>query len=494
MTTTSITLPLADEAATIRLGEDLAVKLAPGDVIALRGDLGAGKTTLARALIRAVADDATLEVPSPTFTLVQTYGGRVPIGHFDLYRLGGPDELDEIGFDEAVETGAVLVEWPERAGSRLPGGTLIVDLAIVGPARRATLIAGDAWRDRLERSEAIRRFLDTAGFEQASRRHLAGDASGRSYERILTPDGARAVLMDARDRLPGPPVWDGRSYDDVAHRATTVLPFVAMNEALIAAGVSAPALLATDIPSGLLLIEDLGDDGIVHDGLPDPARWRVAAELLAMLHARPRPALLPLPDGGTYRIAEFDCDAFLIEVDQMPRWYARFVGATLSAEAEAAYTAIWRSLFARIDATEKSWLLRDYHSPNLLWLPEREGIARVGVIDHQDAMIGASAYDVASLAEDVRVTLSPAFEADVIEAYVESRNAAGPFDRAGFELAYVIAAAQRNTKVLGAFVRFGKPQYLRHIPRVRAYLRRNLAHEVLSDLALWYDRHLPLED
>ena len=494
MSSAPVSVDLADEAATARLAEDLAMKLAPGDVIALEGDLGAGKTTLARALIRAIADDAALEVPSPTFTLVQTYPGRVAIAHFDLYRLGGPDELDEIGFDEALETSAALVEWPERATGRLPAEALAVQLSIAGDGRRAQLTGGGTWPDRLARSLAIRSFLDGAGFAGATRRHLAGDASGRSYERIRAADGRHAVLMDARDRLPGPPVWDGRSYDDVAHRATSVVPFVAMNAALGGLGISTPRILAADIEAGLLLLEDLGSEGIIRDGQADPERWRLAAELLAHLHAEPRPAEVPLPGGGGYLIPPLDVDAFLIEVHQMPRWYARFAGATLSAEAEADYAAIWRQLHGLMAASEQSWLLRDYHSPNLLWLPERTGIARIGVIDHQDALIGPSAYDVASLAEDVRVDISRELEAAVVEAYVAARSAAGPFDRTGFDRAYVIAAAQRNTKVLGAFVRFGKPQYLRHIPRVRAYLRRNLAHEVLSDLALWYDRHLPLED
>ncbi len=494
MSAAPLSLLLRDEAATARLAEDLATKIAPGDVIALEGDLGAGKTTLARALIRAVADDDGLEVPSPTFTLVQTYPGRVAIAHFDLYRLGGPDEMDEIGFDEASETGAVLVEWPERAEGRLPPETLVIRLSIEGESRRAEISGGGTWPERLARLGEIGAFLGDAGWGEAGRRHLSGDASGRSYQRLKKDDGSRAVLMDARDRLPGPAIWNGRSYDEVAHRATTVAPFVAMNEALRQLGLSTPVIYASDIASGLLLLEDLGSEGIIRDGIADPERWLLAAELLAHLHAAPRPAEIPGPGGGTHHIPPFDVDAFLVEVEQMPRWYARFVGAELSAEAEANYAAIWRALHARIDATEKSWLLRDFHSPNLLWLGERSGIARLGVIDHQDALIGPSAYDVASLGEDVRVDIAPDFEAAVLGAYGAARRAAGPFDQAAFDVAYVIAAAQRNTKVLGAFVRFGKPQYLRHIPRVRAYLRRNLAHEVLSDLALWYDRYLPLDD
>jgi tRNA threonylcarbamoyl adenosine modification protein YjeE len=103
---------LADEAATARLGEDLGMALRPGDVLALKGDLGAGKSTLARALIRALADDAGLDVPSPTFTLVQSYDTRIPVHHFDLYRLSSAGEIDELGFDEALLQGAALVEWP----------------------------------------------------------------------------------------------------------------------------------------------------------------------------------------------------------------------------------------------------------------------------------------------------------------------------------------------------------------------------------------------
>ena len=142
MSDAPLVLTLADEAATLRLAEALATRLASGDVIALEGDLGAGKTTLARALIRAVAGDPALEVPSPTFTIVQTYPGRVPIAHFDLYRLGSPDELDEIGFDEAVADGAVLIEWPERGGNRIPSSALTIRLEIAGEGRRAALSGG----------------------------------------------------------------------------------------------------------------------------------------------------------------------------------------------------------------------------------------------------------------------------------------------------------------------------------------------------------------
>ena len=180
-----LTLELPDEAATAAFAEDVAAILVSGDVIALSGGLGAGKTSFARALIRAVADDAALEVPSPTFTLVQTYaGGRPTIGHFDLYRVGSADELDEIGLSDAVSEGAVLVEWPERGEGRLPADRLTIHLEIDGNGRRAALSGSPAWRDRIARTRAARALIERAGFSGASRRFLKGDASVRRFERV----------------------------------------------------------------------------------------------------------------------------------------------------------------------------------------------------------------------------------------------------------------------------------------------------------------------
>jgi tRNA threonylcarbamoyl adenosine modification protein YjeE len=149
--TTAIELTLPDLAATRRLAARLAAVLRPGDLVGLEGDLGAGKSELARAVVRALAG-AEIEVPSPSFTLVQHYDlPAFPLVHADLYRLSDADEVRELGLDEALETGAVLVEWPERAGDLLPADRLTVRLAVAGDteSHTAAIRAGPGWRDRL---------------------------------------------------------------------------------------------------------------------------------------------------------------------------------------------------------------------------------------------------------------------------------------------------------------------------------------------------------
>ncbi len=142
------TLALADDADTARLGEAVARALRTGEAVCLTGPLGAGKSTLARALVRALTTPDE-DVPSPTFTLVQFYeGAAFPLAHFDLYRLTSPDEAWEIGLDEALDEGAVIIEWPQRLEGALPPDQLDIEIAFDGEGRRARLSAHGAWEGR----------------------------------------------------------------------------------------------------------------------------------------------------------------------------------------------------------------------------------------------------------------------------------------------------------------------------------------------------------
>jgi aminoglycoside/choline kinase family phosphotransferase len=186
--------------------------------------------------------------------------------------------------------------------------------------------------------------------------------------------------------------------------------------------------------------------------------------------------------------------AMQIEVELLTDWYLPWRrGASVPDQERQAYLDLWHGLFERLEIAEKALVLRDYHSPNLIWRPERTGLDRLGIIDFQDAMIGPSAYDVASLCQDARVTVDPHLAGQLLDRYVAVRQGANPdFDEAGFREAYAIMAAQRAAKILGIFVRLkqrdGKPGYLRHLPRIEAYISASLAHPTLQPLRNWFTK------
>ena len=485
---------LPDERATVRLGEDLAMALRAGDVLALSGDLGAGKTTLARGLIRAMAEDARLDVPSPTFTLVQSYETRVPLNHFDLYRLVSPFEIDELGLAEMLATGAALIEWPERAGDRLPEGTVAVELTHDGEGRLARITGPGQVFERIERSLGLRDFLTGAGWGEAERRYFTGDASARSYETV-TLAGETRVLMNSPRLVLGPPVRDGKPYADIAHTAQSVAAFVAIDRALADGGVSVPEIFAQDLDGGFLLISHLGSENFLDtEGRPVAGRYAAAAALLATIHARQWPSQFAAAPGVDHHVPPFDRDAMMIEVDLLVDWYVPYATGRPAGEALlSGFRAAWNAVFDKLGRAEKSLMLRDFHSPNIVWRAERIGHDRLGVIDFQDALIGPSAYDVASLAMDARVTVPPEIEKVAVDAYVAARHGHNGFDEESFAEAYAIMAAQRNSKILGIFVRLnerdGKPAYLKHLPRIRNYLERALAHPALAELRDFYMRN-----
>jgi aminoglycoside/choline kinase family phosphotransferase len=253
-----------------------------------------------------------------------------------------------------------------------------------------------------------------------------------------------------------------------------------------------------DLAQGLLLIEDLGDDRVVSGDPPAPIEecYAAAVDLLAILHCQNLPPTLPAAQGIEHRIPRYDIGAFLIEAELLLDWYMPHMHAAVSASTRDVFVALWReALQPAIDAPP-TWVLRDFHSPNLLWLPDRKGVARVGLLDFQDALLGPAAYDLASLLQDARVDVPEAMEIALIGRYVRSRREADAgFDVAAFARLYATMAAQRATKVLGIFARLnrrdGKPQYLRHMPRIWAYLQRALAHPALAQLYGWYKTHAP---
>lgn len=314
-----------------------------------------------------------------------------------------------------------------------------------------------------ERSAAIGDFLARCGLAGAGRMPLAGDASARRYERIAAGD-RRLVLMDA------PPA------------AVDLGPFLAISAWLRQQGLSAPAVLAADRAAGLALLEDLGDDLfrplLARGGADEALLYRTAIDLLVALQ-RATPPSLPRYD-----------DAWLLrEARLLVEWYA----PTLGAAAAADYALIWQDLLPLARVGADGFVYVDFHADNLLWLPERTGLARIGLLDFQDARSGPPAYDLVSLLEDARRDVAPALARAMAERYLAARP---ELDPVAFGAACAVLGAQRNAKILGLFARLaardGKRQYLDLQPRVRAHLARALRHPALAPLGAWCERHLKL--
>ncbi|MDE2384012.1 MAG: tRNA (adenosine(37)-N6)-threonylcarbamoyltransferase complex ATPase subunit type 1 TsaE [Alphaproteobacteria bacterium] len=486
--------------ATEVLARTLSLFARPGFVILLKGDLGAGKSTFARAFIKALAPAVPeFDVPSPSFALIQTYDNtRLPVAHVDLYRLRSPEEVLELGLDELAASHLILAEWPSHAMETLSQDTLLLEFSGHGESRSIMISAKGAWGPALARNAEIEAFLEAQGVDPATRRFLDGDASSRRYEKVI--EGAREViLMDMPQRPDGPPVKDGKPYSAIAHLAEGITAVVAVNDQLVSMGYGAPQVYACDTAKGLALIEDLGSAvyaPMMRRGEDMEQPMRAAVEVLADMAVRDWPATVPVRGAKPHQMPSYDQEAQLIEVDLLPSWFHVHVHKTKAPESlNESFAAAWREVLPFTVAQKPVWVLRDYHSPNLIWLPERRGLKRVGLIDTQDALLGHPAYDLASMLQDARVDIAFDFADRLFAHYVALRHAQGSFDEAGFARAYAILGAQRATKILGIFARLnmrdGKPQYLQHMPRVSRYLARGLQHLALQGLRQWYERHMP---
>lgn len=316
-----------------------------------------------------------------------------------------------------------------------------------------------------DREGEILAFLTAAGWGKAERRHLAGDASDRRYERLRL-GAATAVLMD------NPP---GGADDPAA--------FSAMARHLRGLGLSPPAILAEDLSRGLLLLEDLGDDLFARLMAADPGReaelYAPAVDVLLRLQqADPPPGLQDLSARDWAEAAGFALD-----------WYA-FAATGRKPDPTAFLAALTAALKAHADGP-RVLILRDYHAENLLWLPGREGLKRVGILDFQLGQLGQPGYDLVSLLQDARRDVAPATEATMVTRFVAATGA----DPAAFAAHYATLGTQRALRILGIFARLclvaGKPQYLRLIPRVWDQLQRNLPHPALAELREICDVLLP---
>ncbi|MCE9521416.1 MAG: phosphotransferase [Alphaproteobacteria bacterium] len=333
------------------------------------------------------------------------------------------------------------------------------------------------------------RFIEHSGWAGAELQPLAGDASTRRYVRLVR-NGRTAMLMDqprGAETATCPPSASAQERRALGYNAMARLagpdcrPFAALSHYLRGRGLSAPEVLAHDYELGFLLIEDFGDGrfaDLIAGGRAERPLYEAAINALVDLHAQPAPSTLSVPGAGAVHLLGYDAVAMEAEVLLLPEWFIPAAsGAPLSGEAREEYVAAWRGALAQLTERAPVVVLRDYHAENLMWMDQRTGIARAGLLDFQDALAGSPAYDLISLVEDARRDVSVDLAHAMTRLYIAARKSRETgFDEEAFRFAAALLAAQRNTKIVGIFARLwkrdGKPRYTAYLPRMWGYLDR----------------------
>lgn len=350
-------------------------------------------------------------------------------------------------------------------------------------------------------------FLKAAGLSEAARAPLPGDASTRRYERLTPTTGPTLMLMDqapAAESPPCDPSWtpDQRhaaGWNAVARlSAGRIEAFAAVAAHLKSLDLSAPDIPALDAPNGLAVLEDFGDAlfaRVIADGAHETPLYLAAIEALAVLHAAGDPPATLHGPGGDWPLLTYDETALQGGADLFVDWLPRLDDrVTFDAAAVADWREAWAPIVASGAAGASVMAHRDYHAENLIWLPERDGAARVGMIDFQDAVRAHPSWDLHSLLQDARRDVSPALEAEALDRYFALRPGV---DRVGFMADYEGLAALNQARIIGVFARLiardGKPRYRQFLPRMWRHLNANLDQPSLAPVARWFDRHVPPE-
>jgi len=357
-----------------------------------------------------------------------------------------------------------------------------------------------------ERETAKAAFLAEHGFGGWRREQLAGDASTRLYERLYGPDGASRIFMDQPPSLetaPCPPQASEAERIALGYNARARLAagrvdaFIAGAAYLRDQGLSAPSIEAADAGSGLAVLEDLGDDlyaRLIEDGVDETPLYDAAIDALVKLHRVRPPEVLTAP-GVQWPLLVYDDLALRTGGEMFLEWLPKFAGAPpFSDAAVAEWEALWAPIRARGVEGATVFCHRDYHAENLIWLPERDGVARVGMLDFQDALRAHPAWDLSMLLHDGRRDVSAEREAACLKRYLAARP---DIDPSVFLADYHGLGALNCARILFIFARqvagFGRPKYRAFMPRMWTYLDRCFADPALASVKAWFGAYVPRE-
>lgn len=356
--------------------------------------------------------------------------------------------------------------------------------------------------------EALKaQFLRQHGLGAARRQPLAGDASTRAYERLHRDGAASLIFMDQPPKAESAPCPPDATVEErlalgfnASYRlaAGRVDAFVACARHLSGLGLSAPEVVAFDAEAGLAVLEDLGDGLFANRilaGQDEAPLYDDAIDALCVLHAASPPPVLGEGGAPTWPLLSYDALALKMASDLFVEWLPRLRPSLhFDATALDAWESAWTPIRQRAEAGAEVFCHRDYHAENLIWLPERTGPARVGLIDFQDAVRAHRVWDLSMLLHDARRDVSPVREAAALDRYL----AAHPHLARGQLLAdYHALGALNVARIIGIFARLvtrdGKPRYEAFLPRLWGYLDSCFADPALVEVKAWFDAHVPTE-
>ncbi|MFV9875254.1 MAG: aminoglycoside phosphotransferase family protein [Rickettsiales endosymbiont of Dermacentor nuttalli] len=314
-------------------------------------------------------------------------------------------------------------------------------------------------------------FLNHNQLKDAITKKTIQDASTRVYERLISK-GQSYILMDTN--------LDRKMLES----------FIMVDKLLLDFNFSAPRIIVYDYELGFALLEDFGDDSyksfLEIETEKERLLYKYAIDLIVDLQNQKIPSnLLP----------SYSIDLLLKEVELFVSWYIPLLnGEELSPNIREEYIKIWIRLLTYIQPLDSTLVLRDYHADNLMWLPERSGIKKVGLLDFQDAVVGSPIYDVVSLLEDARRDIKDLLVEDMISYYLEKNT---KITRKEFLGHYAILGVQRNLKIIGIFackaVNDKNSSYLKLIPRVWRYINNSIKHPLLRPMHKWLEKILPIQ-
>ena len=469
-----------------KLAKELVPLLNEGGVMTLNGQIGAGKTTLAKLIIQELTQTPLEDIVSPTFNLYHTYNrDNLEIAHYDFYRIESEIELLEIDLNESLTDKICIIEWADKFRDLLPKDRIEIFITCKKNERVYRINPLGKFREVVSNRAKIENYLGGLDINFTELQRLPGDASKRNYYRVMSPDNTM-ILMDATQES---------NIKSKTGLSNGIDDFIKIQKYLDSIDVRVPKLIGRNRIDNILLEEDLGEysyaDMLTKENYQK--LYNPAIKTLIHISNINHPKNIST-DSNPHYLKEFDLDIYLNEAEIFIDYYWPFIhGKQCNADKKQEFTHVMGEVYSNL-TDDKTLMLRDFHSPNLLFLENEDGFRKCAVIDFQDALFGHPLYDLVSLTNDARTTIDEHQEKYLIDLYKKDFPFNNfQFDSLSFIEQYHILGVQRSIKILGIFARLAiletNQNYLVHMPRVICYIKRIMQSGSIQTLACWLNQN-----